>query len=252
MSANETTTSAPAPKAEVPRQPARRTDPIDQQRVVIRPYPKIIVYYPTMLGAIVCGMIVGIFGANAAVVETASSIFLLLFFMNTIIMAFEFPRMTAVAVVLLVVAILLAVLLLNRYLGVLHFVQVLLEHFNPKASPQFYFSMAGIFLFVFCVAWIVTRFDYWEVLNNELLHHHGPFGDLERFPAPQLKLDKEIPDIFEFVLLGTGRLIFYPTSERRAIILDTVLSVDRIESRVKQLLGALDVRMSSDMSVPTD
>ena len=90
------------------------------------------------------------------------------------------------------------------------------------------------------------RFDYWVVTNNELLHHHGPFGDLERFPAPQLKIDKEIPDIFEYLLFGSGRLIFYPTSERRALILENVMAVNRVEQEIKHLLAALEVRIDNE------
>ena len=88
----------------------------------------------------------------------------------------------------------------------------LADHLNQAVLPAGYLALEQ----VHSGAAIETRFDYWEVLHNELLHHHGPFGDLERFPAPQLKLDKEIPDIFEYLVLRSGRLIFYPTSERRA------------------------------------
>jgi hypothetical protein len=80
-------------------------------------------------------------------------------------------------------------------------------------------------------------------MNNELLHRHGPFGDLERFPAPQLKIDKEITDIFEYMLFRSGRLVFYPTSERRAIIVESVMLVNRVENRIKQLLESLEVRI---------
>ena len=44
---------------------------------------------------------------------------------------------------------------------------------------------ALIYLGVF----ISVQFDYWEVRPNELLHHHGILSDLERFSAPNLRID---------------------------------------------------------------
>ena len=38
-----------------------------------------------------------------------------------------------------------------------------------------------------------------------------------------LKFDKEIPDVFEYVLLGSGRLVLHVANERKSIVLDNVL-----------------------------
>lgn len=217
-----------------------------QERVVIRPYPKIIVYYPTMLAALVCGLVSCFHSNDKTLNEVVGAAFIAVLFLNTIVLAFEFPRMTALAVVLLVFSVVLSAILLNRYLGLVGFLSALLAHVHLQANAQFYLFIAAIFLFVFGVAWVITRFDYWEVLHNELLHHHGPFGDLERFPAPQLKLDKEIPDIFEYLVLRSGRLILYPTSERRALILENVMRVNQVERQIKELLGTLEVRIDQD------
>ena len=74
---------------------------------------------------------------------------------------------------------------------------------------------------------ITVRFDYWEVRPNELLHHHGVLSDLERFSAPNLRIDKEINDIFEYMLLRSGRLILHPSQERRAIVLENVFFINQ-------------------------
>ncbi len=70
----------------------------------------------------------------------------------------------------------------------------------------------------------MTRFlDYWEILPNEILHHHGPLSDLERYPTMNLKFDKEIPDVLEWLLLGSGRLVLHVPNVSKAIVLDNVL-----------------------------
>jgi hypothetical protein len=88
------------------------------------------------------------------------------------------------------------------------------------------------------------RFDYWEVTPNELLHHHGVMSDLKRYSAPNMKIDKEITDVFEYLLLGSGRMILHPQGESRAIVLENVLFINRKERAITRMLGALQVRIA--------
>ena len=96
-------------------------------------------------------------------------------------------------------------------------------------------------LFVFVL--ISVKFDYWEIRQNELLHHHGILSDLKRYAAPSLRIDKEINDVFEYLLLGSGRLIVHPSSERRAIVLDNVLFITRKERNITRMLSAIKVEV---------
>ena len=217
-----------------------------KDRIIVRACPKIVVYYPTVLAAFICGIVAYFYSDKPAVLEMVGEIFIIVLFFNTIVLAFEFPRLTAVAVFLLILALVLAVFLVDRYFNLFEPLKALYAYIHISANASFYWFFAGIFLFVYLVTWIITRFDCWEVTPNELLHHHGPFGDLERYPSPNLKLDKEMPDIFEFLLLGSGRLVFYPTSERRAIVLDNVMRVNTVERRIKHLLSAMEVRIDPD------
>ena len=79
-----------------------------------------------------------------------------------------------------------------------------------------------ILLMMYGIIFVTRWLDYWEFLPNEILHHHGPWSDLERFPTMNLKFDKEIPDIFEHFLFGSGRLIFHVQNEAKSIVLDNV------------------------------
>ena len=89
---------------------------------------------------------------------------------------------------------------------------------------------------------LTVRFDYWEVRPNELLHHHGFSSNLERLAAPNLRIDKEINDVFEYLLLRSGRLILQGTNER-AILLDNVPFIDKKEEAITQMSGALQVQV---------
>ncbi len=245
-SVNNQMMGLPVEPVERRSQPTFPVDAAHEEKIVIRPFPKIVVYIPTMLAALAAGVLVQIFPNDGEFRRVVAIVFMVCFFLNTILVAFEFPRMTAVAVVLLLIAVVFGLLLLNQHFGVLGWLGQAFALWSPDANTQLYFSIALAFGCMFAIAWLITRFDYWIVTNNELLHHHGPFGDMERFPAPQLKLDKEIPDIFEYLVFGSGRLVFYPTSERRALILENVVAVNRVEQDIKHLLEALEVRLEND------
>jgi hypothetical protein len=57
-------------------------------------------------------------------------------------------------------------------------------------------------------------------------------------------MNKEIYDLFEFLLLRSGRLIFLPTASREAIVIDNVVQVNAAEERIKDLLSIVAVRMN--------
>lgn len=172
--------------------------------------------------------------------------FLCVLAVNLIVLSFDFPRMTAVAAIFGLVGVGLLVVVINRYVDLVSPALLILSKVNFRANGQFYFGLAGILLSVYLVAWIVSQFDYWELTPNELRHRHGPFGDTERYPAPNIKLDVELHDVFEYLLLRSGRLIIYPLGERRALVLDNVFGIRSVERRIKHLLGAMEVRIDDD------
>ncbi|MCA9057913.1 MAG: hypothetical protein KDA85_05420, partial [Planctomycetaceae bacterium] len=130
--------------------------------------------------------------------------------------------------------------------GLLPAVQNVIYGIRPEASASFYLIFAIAMSFLFGCVMVSRRFDYWEVRGNELLHHHGVLSDLERFSAPNLRIDKEINDVFEYMLLRSGRLILHPSNERRAIVLENVLFISEKEDRITRMLGALQVRVRTD------
>ena len=82
--------------------------------------------------------------------------------------------------------------------------------------------------------------------HNELLHHNGLWGTVQRYPAPQLRMTKDIVDLFEFALWGSGRLVLKPRGEHRDIVLDNVLFINSIEDRIQEKLSTLQVRINAD------
>ena len=175
--------------------------------------------------------------------------FLAVYALNMLIMAIDFPRFTIVAAILLAAAVLFFLLWLNVFYPIVLPVKRFLENIFVVANAGFYFVFATITVVIFAIIYATRYLDYWVILPNEILHNHGPFSDLERFPTFNLKFDKEIPDILEYALLRSGRLVLHVANERRSIVLDNVLWIDHKEQMLKQLMRTMEVRVTSDQDV---
>lgn len=179
--------------------------------------------------------------------NVCARIFLVVIALNLVVIAFDFPRTTSLTWFFAIVAMVFGfwfLLKLNPWLAP-QIVNALLK-IKPAANASFYLIFAGLMLFLYICVLVSRRFDYWEVKGNELLHHHGFLSNLERFSAPNLRIDKEINDVFEYLLLRSGRLIIHASNERRAIVLENVLFINDKEERITKMLGALQVRVRTE------
>ncbi len=216
--------------------------------IVLLAYPKIVFLYPTFIMALLAACYTTWGSDVLAPTNTTASIinilFLDVFALNLVILAFDFPRTTSLTLFFCIAAIIFGVLLLFRWNDqILPWVTNLLSSYHPAANATFYWSFVAILGVIYAIVYATTHFDYWEVRPNELLHHHGFLSNLERFAAPNLRIDKEINDVFEYLLLGSGRLIMHPSSEPRAVILDNVPFISVKEKQITRMLGALQVEV---------
>ena len=237
--------------SETASQKAKRDDKAIE-RIYLVPFPKIIFLYPTAIASLVAAIGLTILNAyqdngpsTAAVYLTVG--FLVVFALNFVVISFDFPRATSLTAFFLFAAFVLgAVLLFTLQPSLWPWITQKLHGFKPAANVTFFWSLTGFFAFMYLMVLGTLNFDYWEVRQNELLHHHGMLSDLERFSAPNIRIDKEINDIFEYLLLGSGRLIVQLNSERKAIVLDNILFISQKERLITKMLGALQVDVRSD------
>jgi hypothetical protein len=178
-------------------------------------------------------------------------LFLAVLAFNLLVMALDFPRFELVGVILLILFALFFILWLGAF-----FQLDLMTPINALFAWIYVFANAGFYLVYFLIVSLlllivyITRWlDFWEVMPNEILHHHGPLSDLERFPTMNLKFDKEIPDVLEFALLGAGRLVMHVPNVEKALVLDNVLFINSKEAALKSLMSRLEVRVTTDQEV---
>lgn len=217
-----------------------------EQPIYLVSYPKVVLLYPTFIGALTAGIVESVVTSDV-VQQAIGVVFLWLFALNIVVLSFDFPRTTSLTLFFLLMAAALgAVLLFKNQPDLLPALYDILKQIKPEANATFYFSFASILGVIYIWVMIAVRFDYWEVRRNELLHHHGFLSSLERFSAPNLRITKEIDDVFEYLLLGSGRLVLHPSNEPRAFVLDNVPFITAKERRITQMLGALQVKLHED------
>ncbi len=170
---------------------------------------------------------------------------------NLLVMALDFPRFELVGAILLILFGLFFILWLGAFfhLDLMRPLHALFESVYVFANAGFYFMYSLIVLGLLLIVYITRWLDYWEVMPNEILHHHGPLSDLERFPTMNLKFDKEIPDVLEYGLLGSGRLVLHVPNVEKALVLDNVLFINSKEEALKTLMSRLEVRVTTDQEV---
>ena len=175
-------------------------------------------------------------------------LFLGMFAFNLLVMALDFPRFTLVAWILAVLLALFIILWIGSYFEVdlLRPIHAIFSSIYAVANRGFYLMVFVTLMFVFLIIYVTRWLDYWEILPNEILHHHGPLSDLERYPTMNLKFDKEIPDVLEWMMLGSGRLVLHVPNVSKALVLDNVLFITAKEEALKKVMSRLDVRITTD------
>jgi len=256
-----------------------------EQGIRIFMWPKVIFLYPTAIVALICALGMQIIGdrvhdpsrsidqaVDSRQLQTDSGtlkgsatpldkldrfwtpqnllgmLFMASLAFNLLTMGIDLPRFSIVAVIFGILFATFFLLWLGSYfqIDLIKPIQAMIAHIYAVANRGFYLMAFVTLMLVFFIIWITRWLDYWEVLPNEIMHHHGPLSDLERYPTMNLKFDKEIPDVLEYILLGAGRLVLHVPNVSKAIVLDNVLFINRKEVALKRVMSRLEVRITTD------
>ncbi len=237
--------SASPPVAPLASQKSESSKPI-----ILISYPKIVLLYPTFIAAILAGILTMVLGETSQHCQTIGVLFLGIMSANVVVLAFDFPRTTSLNLFFVGVVLVLGTLLGSIYFpDVLPEVTKVLRRIDPRANATFYFCFVAMLALIYVAVLVNVRFDYWEVRPNELLHHHGFLSSVERYPAPNVRISKEITDVFEYMLLKSGRLIIHPSNEPHTYVLDNVLNINAKETAITKMLGSLQVSVRDDKAV---
>ncbi len=202
--------------------------------IYIRSYPKIIFFWPLLITSIVLWIIQALTDPSS----TLGYVWLIVFFINIFVTAFDFSStkfFVLVLAILIVVLLLVFMVLPNFTFDITGF------KLNLMLPWDFYMVMTIILVFILGIVIISTRFEYYKIERNEIIHKSGIFSTAERFPVKSLRFKKEIPDVFEFFLLRAGKFTIMPGRADEVMILNTVLNINKVEKHLDWLLSHVSV-----------
>jgi len=208
------------------------------ESVIIRPWPKVVFLYPTFALSTLFFLLS--FLGMGIEAQTLGNAWMLGFMLNILVFSFDFSRIWSIV---LVFAFALLIVLIF-WLDLTGFVGDALGKIHITANTAFYGFMSGGLGLLLLVVFANSRFHYYEVNAREILHHHGYLGDVQRWSTEGLEMNKEISDVAEYALLRSGRLIFNPITSKKAVVLDNVANVNRIEKAINDLLSHVAVRIN--------
>lgn len=233
-----------------------RTNLTLPRSLIIRPWPKVVFLYPTLIAAVIC-WIASFVSSDVSAdglslpPPTIGNVFTLVLALNLLVFSFDFSRIKTITIAIAILALIFGIGWANTQWGWFTGIKELLAKIDIRMNTQFYGWISGFLAFVMALVFVNTRFNYYEINHQELLHHHGYLGDITRMPTQGLYVHKEIYDLLEFMLLRSGRLIFYPPSRREAIVIDNVINVNKAEEHIKNLLSVLAVKMTTHDEIAT-
>jgi len=169
------------------------------------------------------------------------SIFLIVFLLNLLVISFDFPGLKALALGLFGFAIFMTLLYFN-VLGPIGKALMQLSH-TFYASSTFYAVVSGIIFLMILGSVVYNRiFNQWIVESSRLLHRHGLFSEFTEYPVVDLQMDKEIDDVFEYLLLFSGTLVFRPNPTTPPIRLENIPLIKSKERKIRSIIRKVSVK----------
>ncbi len=202
--------------------------------IFLRTYPKVIFFWPLLITSFIL-MFVQAFISPSPVL---GYVWFIVFFVNIFVTAFDFSSTKFFVLVLAIVIVLLILVFLVLPNFALNITGVQLDLALPW---EFYMVMTLILAFILGIVVLSTRFEYFKIERNEIIHKKGIFSSAERFPVKSLRFKKEIPDVFEFFMLRAGKFTIMPGQADEVMILPTVLNVNKKERQLDWLLSHVSV-----------
>lgn len=208
-------------------------------QVILRALPKVVFLYPTAVAALLCGVLMRMDGNDKAGIAICFLIFTLL---NMSVIAFEFPRTTSVSLFFFAVAVVIGLVYVNaQWIEVAPELRRATHQFRPEANDQFYWIIGGGLTMIILLAVAIARyFDYWEINANQIIHHTGLLHGVNRYSTAGMEMEKDITDVFEYLLLRAGRMILR-SAGGHTIVLENVHRVNERELQIQELLSHIDV-----------
>lgn len=185
-------------KSDVGSKAAPHAHDRSQRKIIVRSHTHVIYYYPTILMAILCSVMVPSDGSGIW-----AGLFLTTFFINTVVVLFDFNSLRT-----LFLALVAAVLgLLVWHFGLGWFISQSLSLLNVRMNGHAFLTFAGFFGFLTICDFVWSHLNRWEFSANEVKHVQAFAGHSTNYPGRGLRFRVLTTDVFERLILGSGTVI---------------------------------------------
>jgi len=224
-----------------------------KDRMVIRSFSSMILLIPTFITTLVLFLTQMILNNRRGGINNPDNtvdtgymniigvVFYSMLAINLILIAFDFDRMLTLILALLTITIIVVLVLVNIYTGFIQKIIANFPDFKIYLSTQFYFVFLLLLFFILLFTWVKTFFNYYTIEGNELIHHKGLGGGIERYPATNMGVKKEFPDIIEMLIFRSGTLVLMPPKVEQAIVLKNVIGITKKVKEMNEILSRLKV-----------
>ncbi|MEA2069975.1 MAG: hypothetical protein U9O98_01645 [Asgard group archaeon] len=223
-----------------------------RDRMKIRTFSSMILLIPTFITALVCGIVQLILNRTSSIpfeerlvdggyMNVIGIVFLSIFSLNLILVAFDFNRSITVILAILSVAVIAIIFLINAYTG---FIQDIFANFPTMKfylSTQTYFLLSILLFFILLFTFLKSLFNYYAIEGNKFIHNKGLGAGTDSWQATEMKASKEYPDLIEFLIFRSGTLILKLPGEERAHVLKNVIGINKKLQEMTEILERLKV-----------
>jgi len=227
-------------KAEKAKMPPKSID--------VREYSKAVLLYPLFLYSLIGYIIMKIAdptNTNAnGVGGYVGFIWIMIFFTNLFVIAFNFPTAKFFILFLILVVVILVVILLYiaGLIPLTNASALFDELLKVYMNSTFYSTLSILLAIVLIFVLISARMKFIHIEENEVFIKHVMMGKEERYSTQSMKYMKEIPDIFEFLVLGAGSMTF-TFGQNVTFTIDTIPMVNKIAEKIDMMGDFLQVRI---------
>jgi cation transport ATPase len=213
--------------------------------IIIRDYSKVIFFYPLFIYSGIAWIIEQFLGTGIGQGWVAI-IWIGIFFLNLAVVAFNFPTPKFVILCLVLVLSVIVIWLLATFTAI-NFSgsnALLADLLTINLSTSFYgvmFFGIGISL---AFAFINAAFKSMRIEQNEVILKSALLGEVRRFPTKSIRYTKEIPDVFEYLLLGVGQITFTFGTDAN-VTLNTIPNIRRVTKKIDDLLDVQRVNVTN-------
>lgn len=213
------------------------------RKVIIRSYPKTIFFYPTFLLTIVISVLLQF---NILDMKILGVIFFVVFSLNFLIVSIEFTKNIFINMIIALIAMIFGGLWLKSiYPNFMNKILILLSNIEITMSEDFYYMMIVLMGSTFLIIMLLTRFEYCEITSNELILYSGLLSEVKRYPTNSLRYEQSVDDVFENILLKSGKLKLFISNEREPIILENVPFIKSKFKLLDEILSYSEVKVTN-------